>query len=64
MFEGVHLIQPTVRLSATHPVLGASLQQALGGIDEMFQLVLAPTGGIDGEVEPNSMMHGSVIQSS
>lgn len=58
-FDGVHLRDERVRLSASHPVHGASLEQAVSG--DTVRLVLVPTGSIDGEVMPYAMMHGGVI---
>lgn len=63
LFDGVHVGDPRlrIRLSASHPQHGASLEQPLSGSDETFRLVLLPTGSIVGEIEPHSAMHGGVI---
>lgn len=61
VFEGIHLRDSHVRLSACHPARGTSLEQPLRGADETVHLVLVPTGSIDGEIEPCSVMHSSLI---
>lgn len=61
VFDGVHLDGPRIGVSASHPLHGASLEQPLTGSDEAVRLVLLPTGSIDGEIEPYSQMHGSLI---
>jgi hypothetical protein len=61
VFEGVYVRDPRVRLFACHPVHGASVQQSLNGTDETLRVVLVSTGGIDGVIEPHSVMSGGVI---
>ncbi len=60
LFDGVHA-REHVRVSASHPKHGASLEHPLSGTDETIRLVLVPTGSIDGEVQPNGAMHSAVI---
>lgn len=61
LFDGVHLNDSHVRISASHPIHGASLEQPLHGSDDEVRLVLVPTGSIDGEVHPHAVMHTGVI---
>lgn len=61
LLEGVHLDGARPRISASHPLHGASLEQSLVGVNETIRLVLVPTGAIDGEIEPHRAMHGGLI---
>lgn len=60
-FDGVHLRDARVRIVASHSVHGASLEPLLTGSDETLELVLVPSGGIDGVIEPNSSAFVGVI---
>jgi hypothetical protein len=61
VFDGVHVDDAQTRISACHPVHGASLHELLGGVDETVDLVLVPTGRIEGTLEPNSAMRSDLI---
>lgn len=61
LLDGIHLWDPRARISASHPLHGASLEHPLAGTDETLPLVLVATGAIDGVIEPHSLMHGGVI---
>ena len=61
VFDGVHLHDAHTRVSACHPAHGASLHKSLGGVDETVDLVLVPTGRIEGTIAPNSTMHSGLI---
>lgn len=61
VFEGVHLRNGRVRISACHPLHGSALQQLLGGTNETLRVVLVPTGAIDGEIVPYSVMNSCLI---
>lgn len=61
LFDGIHLAGAHVRLSASHPAHGASLEHPLAGADQEIRLELVPTGSIDGDIGPYGDGFGAVI---
>jgi hypothetical protein len=62
VLDGVPLTQRGVRIGAWHPGHGASARHPVVGHDDALRLVLAPTGAIDGIVEPAPVMGGVIVR--